>query len=160
MQGHGATIGAWPFYRVTKGGSRRMVRLRSPLYSLAPHAVEMHFAAGRASAMADALEIDHLTKRYGRTVALDDMTFGLASGELFGFVGSNGAGKTTTMRITMGVLAADSGEVRWQGAPLTLARRRRIDVDVRAEARQDSLIGSDVHGRGRKRSKRSTDRCA
>jgi ABC-2 type transport system ATP-binding protein len=76
--------------------------------------------------MADALEIDHLTKRYGRTVALSDMTFGLGSGELFGFVGSNGAGKTTTMRITMGVLAPDSGEVRWQGEPLTLERRRRI----------------------------------
>jgi ABC-2 type transport system ATP-binding protein len=76
--------------------------------------------------MADALEIDHLNKRYGSTVALADMAFGLSSGELFGFVGSNGAGKTTTMRITMGVLAADSGEVRWQGAPLTLERRRRI----------------------------------
>jgi ABC-2 type transport system ATP-binding protein len=76
--------------------------------------------------VADALEIDHLTKRYGHTVALSEMTFGLGSGELFGFVGSNGAGKTTTMRIAMGVLAPDSGEVRWHGEPLTLERRRRI----------------------------------
>ncbi len=76
--------------------------------------------------MADALEIDHLTKRYGKTVALADMTFGLRSGELFGFVGSNGAGKTTTMRITMGVLSPDAGEVRWQGEALTLERRRRV----------------------------------
>jgi ABC-2 type transport system ATP-binding protein len=72
------------------------------------------------------LEIDHLTKRYGQVVALSDMTFTLGRGELFGFVGSNGAGKTTTMRIVMGVLAADSGAVRWQGKPLTLKRRRRI----------------------------------
>ncbi len=72
------------------------------------------------------LEIDHLVKRYGKVIALSDMSFTVGSGELFGFVGSNGAGKTTTMRIVMGVLAADSGHVSWQGAPLTLRRRRRI----------------------------------
>jgi ABC-2 type transport system ATP-binding protein len=72
------------------------------------------------------LEIDHLVKHYGKVVALSDMTFTVGRGELFGFVGSNGAGKTTTMRIVMGVLAADSGQTRWQGRPLTLKRRRRI----------------------------------
>ena len=76
--------------------------------------------------MTISLEIDQLAKRYGPVVALDDMTFEVGRGELFGFVGSNGAGKTTTMRITMGVLAADSGEVRWEGQRLTLERRRRI----------------------------------
>ncbi|QTR06149.1 ABC transporter ATP-binding protein [Saccharothrix algeriensis] len=54
------------------------------------------------------------------------MTFDVRAGELFGFVGSNGAGKTTTMRIALGVLAADSGEVRWNGEPVTLETRRRI----------------------------------
>ncbi|HEY0639404.1 MAG TPA: ATP-binding cassette domain-containing protein [Pseudonocardiaceae bacterium] len=54
------------------------------------------------------------------------MTFAVRPGELFGFVGSNGAGKTTTMRIALGVLAADAGQVRWQGAPVTLETRRRI----------------------------------
>lgn len=58
--------------------------------------------------------------------ALEDMTFDVRAGEMFGFVGSNGAGKTTAMRIALGVLAADSGEVRWNGAPLTLHTRRRI----------------------------------
>ncbi len=72
------------------------------------------------------MEIDRLTKRYGSVVALSDMTFAVGRGELFGFVGSNGAGKTTTMRIAMGVLSADSGEVRWDGRPLSLKRRRRI----------------------------------
>jgi ABC-2 type transport system ATP-binding protein len=76
--------------------------------------------------MPAALEIDHLEKRYGQVIALSDMTFEVGRGELFGFVGSNGAGKTTTMRIAMGVLAADSGEVRWEGRGLTLERRRRI----------------------------------
>ncbi|MEK8227824.1 ATP-binding cassette domain-containing protein [Oerskovia sp. M15] len=54
------------------------------------------------------------------------MSFAVEAGEIFGFVGSNGAGKTTTMRIALGVLAPDSGEVRWDGRPLDLAMRRRI----------------------------------
>ncbi|GAA3459986.1 ABC transporter ATP-binding protein [Saccharothrix longispora] len=72
------------------------------------------------------LEIDRVSKRYGEVVALADMTFDVRAGELFGFVGSNGAGKTTTMRIALGVLAADSGEIRWNGAPITFETRRRI----------------------------------
>jgi ABC-2 type transport system ATP-binding protein len=72
------------------------------------------------------LEIDAISKRYGKVVALERMTFDVRAGELFGFVGSNGAGKTTAMRIALGVLTADSGEVRWAGAPITLETRRRI----------------------------------
>jgi len=72
------------------------------------------------------LEIDRISKRYGEVVALRDLTFEVRAGELFGFVGSNGAGKTTAMRIALGVLAADSGEVRWNGAPITFETRRRI----------------------------------
>jgi ABC-2 type transport system ATP-binding protein len=77
--------------------------------------------------MADSrLEIDALFKRYGDVVALRDMSFDVRAGELFGFVGSNGAGKTTTMRIALGVLAADAGQVRWAGQPVTLETRRHI----------------------------------
>jgi len=72
------------------------------------------------------LEIDGVSKRYGEVVALRDMSFDVRAGELFGFVGSNGAGKTTTMRIALGVLAADSGEVRWNGRAVDLDTRRRI----------------------------------
>ncbi len=73
-----------------------------------------------------ALEVDRLARRYGDVVALRELSFQLAPGELFGFVGANGAGKTTTMRIVMGVLAPDSGEVRWRGGPLTFDTRRRF----------------------------------
>lgn len=52
-----------------------------------------------AAAVGQELQIEGLCKRYGETVALQDMTFTVQPGELFGFVGSNGAGKTTTMRI-------------------------------------------------------------
>jgi ABC-2 type transport system ATP-binding protein len=72
------------------------------------------------------MEVDGVSKRYGEVVAVKDMTFDVRAGELFGFVGSNGAGKTTTMRIILGVLEADAGEVRWAGQPLTLQTRRQI----------------------------------
>ena len=72
------------------------------------------------------LEIDGLSKWYGDLQALNDVTFEVPAGELFGFVGSNGAGKTTTMRIILGVLRADAGNVRWDGGALDMALRRRI----------------------------------
>ncbi|WP_246843467.1 ABC transporter ATP-binding protein [Allokutzneria sp. NRRL B-24872] len=77
--------------------------------------------------MSDAvLEIDRVSKSYGTVVALQDMSFSVRAGEMFGFVGSNGAGKTTTMRIALGVLSADSGEIRWNGEPITFETRRHI----------------------------------
>jgi ABC-2 type transport system ATP-binding protein len=72
------------------------------------------------------LEIDGISKRYGATVAVQDLTFDIHAGVLFGFVGRNGAGKTTTMRIVLGVLAPDAGEVRFGGRPLDFEARRRI----------------------------------
>ncbi|HET7387792.1 MAG TPA: ATP-binding cassette domain-containing protein [Nocardioidaceae bacterium] len=72
------------------------------------------------------LEFERIHKRYGELVALDDLSFDIGAGEVFGFVGSNGAGKTTTMRIALGVLSADSGQVRWDGEPITFETRRRI----------------------------------
>ncbi len=75
---------------------------------------------------ADRLELDGLCKRYGEVLALDDLTFDIRAGEIFGFVGSNGAGKTTAMRIALGVLLADRGQVRWQGRPVTFETRRQF----------------------------------
>ena len=72
------------------------------------------------------LTIDHLNKSFGETQALRDMTFSVGEGEIFGFVGSNGAGKSTTMRIALGVLAKDSGEVYFDDAPINDDNRRRI----------------------------------
>jgi ABC-2 type transport system ATP-binding protein len=73
-----------------------------------------------------ALEIESLTKSYGDIRALQDLSMQVRAGEIVGFVGSNGAGKSTAMRIVLGVLAADSGEVRWDGRPVDMAVRRRI----------------------------------
>jgi ABC-2 type transport system ATP-binding protein len=72
------------------------------------------------------LDIGGLHKRFGSRTALEDVTFSVRPGEVFGFVGSNGAGKTTTMRIVLGVLSADAGEVRWEGTEIDAEVRRRI----------------------------------
>lgn len=72
------------------------------------------------------LEIDHLNRTFGSLRAVDDVTFTVPSGKLIGFVGGNGAGKTTTMRMIMGLLAPDSGEVRWNGAAITARDRARF----------------------------------
>jgi len=72
------------------------------------------------------LELHGITKRYGSLLAVDDLSFDVRQGEVFGFVGSNGAGKTTTMRIVLGTLLANSGQVLWAGKPIDFETRRRI----------------------------------
>jgi ABC-2 type transport system ATP-binding protein len=70
------------------------------------------------------LDIDHVTKRFAATLALDDLAFSVPRGRIFGFLGANGAGKTTTMRICLGILHADAGEIRWNGTPTSELPRR------------------------------------
>jgi ABC-2 type transport system ATP-binding protein len=61
------------------------------------------------------IEIEHLTKRYGSKTAVDDVSFDVHGGEIFGFLGPNGAGKTTTLKIIVGLLQPTSGTVRVAG---------------------------------------------
>jgi ABC-2 type transport system ATP-binding protein len=61
------------------------------------------------------LEVSHLRKTFGSTVAVDDLSFGVDAGEVFGLLGPNGAGKTTTMMILAGLRQADSGTVTIAG---------------------------------------------
>jgi ABC-2 type transport system ATP-binding protein len=56
------------------------------------------------------IEVQHLTKRYGRVTAVDDVTFRVERGEILGFLGPNGAGKTTTMRVLTGYIPATEGK--------------------------------------------------
>ncbi|MDK8870829.1 ABC transporter ATP-binding protein [Corynebacterium macclintockiae] len=74
----------------------------------------------------ESLYINNLNKSYGDHQVLHDMTLHVQPGEMYGFVGSNGAGKSTTMRIALGVLAADSGEVLMGDKPIDDDLRRRI----------------------------------
>lgn len=61
------------------------------------------------------IEIKNLTKHYGKFKALDGVNFNVEEGEVFGFIGPNGAGKSTTLRILLGLLRKDSGEVNLMG---------------------------------------------
>src|SRR5262245_32606170 len=61
------------------------------------------------------LVVDGLVKRFGPVTALAGLSFEVPEAHVFGFLGSNGAGKTTTMRIALGVLRADGGEIVWRG---------------------------------------------
>ena len=61
------------------------------------------------------IEVEHLSKLYGSTAAIEDVTFSVESGEILGFLGPNGAGKTTTMRILSGYLPASRGTAKIAG---------------------------------------------
>jgi ABC-2 type transport system ATP-binding protein len=61
------------------------------------------------------IEAEGLTKRYGRTLAVDDLSFSVQPGRVTGFLGPNGAGKSTTMRMILGLDAPDGGRVRVDG---------------------------------------------
>ena len=64
------------------------------------------------------IEVSHLTKRYGSHLALDDLSFTIPEGQIYGLLGPNGAGKSTTMNILTGCLAATSGRVRIDGVDI------------------------------------------
>ncbi len=72
------------------------------------------------------LELEHVSKRYGEQVAVEDLSCAVPRGSVFGLLGPNGAGKTTTIRIVMRIIAADSGAVLLDGAPLDDDRRRQV----------------------------------
>jgi ABC-2 type transport system ATP-binding protein len=79
-----------------------------------------------------ALSVDHLSKRFGDRMAIDDVSFEVGRGEVFGFLGPNGAGKTTTVRTLGTLLAPTSGSATVLGIPLTpengVEIRRRISI--------------------------------
>jgi ABC-2 type transport system ATP-binding protein len=69
----------------------------------------------RRFVMTTAITVSHLVKTFGRTRALDGLTFGVQTGEVHGFLGPNGAGKTTTLRILLGLVRADGGQAQLLG---------------------------------------------
>ena len=79
-----------------------------------------------------ALVVEHLTKQFGERLAVDDVSFSVGVGEVFGFLGPNGAGKTTTVRMLATLIAPTSGRARVAGVPLDAANgvevRKRIAV--------------------------------
>lgn len=112
----------------------------------------------------NSLIIDGLEKSYGDLHVLRGMSFQVNPGEIYGFVGSNGAGKTTTMRIALGVLATDAGEVRIGNTPMNDTLRRTVGympeergLYPKSEVRQQLIYFARLHGVDTKRAENNAD---
>ncbi|MFD2614911.1 ABC transporter ATP-binding protein [Paenibacillus gansuensis] len=74
----------------------------------------------------NALELNHLYKQFGEKTAVNGISLEAKPGEIYGLLGANGAGKTTTMRMVLGLIYPDAGEIRLKGQKQTLENSRRI----------------------------------
>jgi ABC-2 type transport system ATP-binding protein len=114
---------------------------QAPVAATTTHAVDpvtTYVASGRSgsathpTAGPPALEVNHLTKRFGERLAFEDVSFSVAPGEVFGFLGPNGAGKTTTVRTLGTLIAPTSGSAVVAGIPLARGNgteiRQRISI--------------------------------
>lgn len=72
----------------------------------------------------DVLRIEHLFKSFGDNKVINDLSFSVPEGSIFGFIGPNGAGKTTTMKMVLGLLKADSGLITVCGEPVTFGQTK------------------------------------
>ncbi|MGA6205501.1 ABC transporter ATP-binding protein [Nocardia testacea] len=91
--------------------------------------------APSARATTPAISIEQLSKRFGRTLAVDDLTLTVAPGEVFGFLGPNGAGKSTALRAVLGMIRPSAGRVRIFGGDA---------ADVRTAHRHLAYVPADV----------------
>src|SRR4051794_25149119 len=103
------------------------------------------------------LEVDHVTLRFGGVVALDDVSFDVRRGEIFGLIGPNGAGKTTCFNAMTGVYRPTSGAIRFQGESIVGKKKHQItrggiartfqNVRLFPEmtALENVMVGADAH---------------
>ncbi|MFF5180944.1 ABC transporter ATP-binding protein [Micromonospora sp. NPDC000316] len=114
--------------------------------------------------MTRSLRLDGVDRSFGDRQVLRNVSFEVAAGRMTGFVGANGAGKTTTMRIILGVLAPDAGEVSWGGGRLTRQDRARFGympeergLYPKMTAREQVTYLGRLHGLDAPAARRSTD---
>jgi ABC-2 type transport system ATP-binding protein len=94
-----------------------------------------------------AVEIAHLRKTYGAVAAVDDVSFSVAEGEIFGILGPNGAGKTTTVECAIGLRSPDSGTIRLMGLDPHADRdevHEIVGVQLQASAMPDRLKVGEI----------------
>lgn len=72
------------------------------------------------------LEVSNISKRFGKTLAVDDLSFEVRPGEIFGLLGPNGAGKTTSIRMILDIFEPDSGQIHVLDGPMTEEKKNRI----------------------------------
>jgi ABC-2 type transport system ATP-binding protein len=116
--------------------------------------------AARAADNLDMIEIEHVTKRYGEKVAVEDLTFSVKPGVVTGFLGPNGAGKSTTMRLILGLDRPTSGTATVNGKPYRDLPAPLHEIGALLEARaihtgrsayHHLVAMAETHGIGRKR---------
>ena len=93
----------------------------------------------------DMIQVRGLRKAFGSNVAVDDVSFEIRKGELFGLLGPNGAGKSTTINLLVGALALDAGEIRIDGSsdPMRPIVRRKIGLAPQALALYEELSAEE-----------------
>lgn len=114
----------------------------------------------------NAIEVSHLTKQFGKKTVVDDVSFKVRPGEVFGLLGPNGAGKTTTLRMMTTLLKADAGQVTIFGHDTVkegrLARSmfgltgQYASVDEDISARENLMIFARLNGLSRSDAKQRT----
>ncbi|KRK65158.1 ABC-type multidrug transport system, ATPase component [Companilactobacillus tucceti DSM 20183] len=114
----------------------------------------------------NAIEVNHLTKKFNNKIAVDDISFNVKKGEVFGLLGPNGAGKTTTLRMMTTLMKANNGSVKIFGHDSVkegrLARSmfgltgQYASVDEDISARENLMIFSRLNGLSRLDSKKRT----
>jgi ABC-2 type transport system ATP-binding protein len=106
------------------------------------------------------IEVEHVTKRYGEKIAVEDLTFTVQPGIVTGFLGPNGAGKSTTMRVMLGLDAPSSGSARINGKDYRDLIAPLHEIGAMLEARaihtgrsayNHLLAMAQTHGIGRSR---------
>ncbi|WP_229069874.1 ABC transporter ATP-binding protein [Actinoplanes sp. DH11] len=91
------------------------------------------------------IEVKNLSKRYGETLAVRDVSFAVEPGEIFGILGPNGAGKTTTVECVAGLRTPDSGRITVLGhAPRDRALRAQVGVQLQESELQEKLTVREV----------------
>ncbi len=109
-----------------------------------------------SAAVTPRLRVSGLSRRFGARVALDDLSFDVAPGEVFGLLGPNGAGKTTAFRVLSGLLPPDAGTLALDGravSPAAPAYRARLGVvfqepslDLKLTGRENLRLGAALYG--------------
>ena len=93
------------------------------------------------------VEVNHVVKSYVDKLAVDDLSFSVVQGEIFGLIGPNGAGKTTTIRMMMDIIKPDSGDVTILGEKLSEASKNKLGYlpEERGLYRKMSVIDSIIY---------------
>jgi len=107
------------------------------------------------------LELQHITKRFGDYTAVDDLSFKVPPGQIFGLLGANGAGKTTTFRMLLGLLRPNEGRITWKGEDIPLSKigylpeERGLYPKIRVD--EQLVFLAELRGMRRKDAKASLD---